>query len=49
MTVPDPRDLLLRSFRAAVAAADPLEVLAAHLPSPEEIGTFRRTLVVGAG
>ena len=49
MTVSDPRDLLLRSFRAAVAAADPLEVLAAHLPSPEEIGNFRRTLVVGAG
>jgi hydroxypyruvate reductase len=49
MTVSDPRDLLLRSLRAAVAAADPLEVLAAHLPSIEEIGSYRRTLVVGAG
>ena len=43
------RELLLNSFRAAVAAADPLEVLAAHLPSPARIVAFRRTFVVGAG
>ena len=49
MNVADPRELLLNSFRAAVAAADPLEVLAAHLPSHEEVARFRRTLVVGAG
>ncbi|WP_026035158.1 glycerate kinase [Cupriavidus sp. BIS7] len=42
----DPRTLLLDSFRAAVAAADPLEIVAAHLPSPHADG---RTLVVGAG
>ena len=43
------RELLLNSFRAAVAAADPLETLAAHLPSPARIEGFRRTFVVGAG
>jgi glycerate 2-kinase len=41
----DPRSLLLDSFRAAVAAADPLGIVAAHLPSPPR----GRTLVVGAG
>lgn len=41
-----PRTLLLESFRAAVAAADPLEIVAAHLPPPHAGG---RTLVVGAG
>lgn len=40
------RALLLESFRAAVAAADPLEIVAAHLPPPHAGG---RTLVVGAG
>ncbi|WP_083383932.1 MULTISPECIES: glycerate kinase type-2 family protein [unclassified Cupriavidus] len=45
-TVPDPRALLLESFQAAVAAADPLQVVAAHLPPPHAGG---RTLVVGAG
>ena len=28
------RALLEESFRAAVAAADPLQILAAHLPPP---------------
>lgn len=37
--------LLLESFQAAVAAADPLCVIAAHLPSPPK----GRTVVVGAG
>jgi len=42
----DPKDLLIRSFHAAVAAADPLEILPRHLPvSPPSA----RTLVVGAG
>ena len=45
----NPRQLLLDSFSAAVAAADPLETLAAHLPPVDEIRRVRRTLVVGAG
>ena len=40
-----PRSLLLDSFHAAVAAADPLKILPAHLPLPPK----GRTLVVGAG
>lgn len=46
---PAPRDLLLESFRAAVAAADPLVTLPRWLPSHTEIAGFGRTLVVGAG
>ncbi len=41
----DPRQLLVESFRAAVAAADPLQVLPPHLPPPPA----GRTLVLGAG
>ena len=41
-----PRDLLLGSFNAAVAAADPLQIVPPHLPEPPSKG---RTLVVGAG
>lgn len=40
-----PRELLLGSFNAAVAAADPLHIVPAHLPEPPK----GRTLVVGAG
>jgi len=40
-----PRELLLGSFRAAVAAADPLHIVPPHLPQPPR----GRTLVVGAG
>lgn len=40
-----PRELLLGSFNAAVAAADPLNIVPAHLPQPPT----GRTLVVGAG
>ncbi len=40
------RELLIESFRAAVAAADPRAVIAAQLPRPPRDG---RTLVVGAG
>lgn len=40
-----PQTLLTESFHAAVGAADPLKIVAAHLPSPPS----GRTLVVGAG
>jgi hydroxypyruvate reductase len=40
-----PRDLLLGSFHAALAAADPLKIVPQHLPKPPQ----GRTLVVGAG
>ncbi len=40
-----PRELLLGSFNAAVAGADPLRIVPAHLPTPPK----GRTLVVGAG
>ncbi|MGB7542519.1 MAG: glycerate kinase [Burkholderiales bacterium] len=41
----DNRELLVHSFHAAVAAADPLKILPQHLPAPPS----GRTLVVGAG
>jgi len=41
----DTRELLIGSFRAAVAGADPLQLLPAHLPAPPK----GRTIVVGAG
>jgi hydroxypyruvate reductase len=41
----DPKQLLVESFHAAVAAADPLRILPAHLPAPPQ----GRTVVVGAG
>ncbi len=41
----NPRELLLGSFRAAVAAAAPADVLPAHLPQPPR----GRTLVLGGG
>ena len=41
----NPRTLLLGSFHAAVAAADPLHILPPHLPVPPR----GRTLVVGGG
>ena len=40
-----PRELLLGSFQVALAAADPLKIVGAHLPAPPK----GRTLVVGAG
>ena len=40
-----PRELLLGSFHAALAAADPLKIVGAHLPRPPQ----GKTLVVGAG
>jgi hydroxypyruvate reductase len=41
----DPKELLIQSFQAAVAAADPLKILPSHLPHPPS----GRTLVIGAG
>ena len=43
--MPELRALLEESFRAAVAAADPLKILAAHLPPPPR----GRTFVAAAG
>ncbi len=40
-----PRELLLGSFQAALAAADPLKIVPPHLPKPPK----GKTLVVGAG
>jgi hydroxypyruvate reductase len=45
MPADDPRRLLVDSFHAAVAAADPLVILPPHLPAPPK----GRTLVIGAG
>ncbi|MDH4174102.1 MAG: DUF4147 domain-containing protein, partial [Betaproteobacteria bacterium] len=39
------RELLEQSFRAAVAAADPLQILPPHLPRPPR----GRTFVAAAG
>jgi hydroxypyruvate reductase len=39
------RDLLIASFKAAVSAADPLQIVPPHLPRPPK----GRTVVVGAG
>ena len=41
----NPRELLLASYRAAVAAADPLVILPGHLPAPPR----GRTFVAAAG
>jgi glycerate 2-kinase len=41
----NPRDLLIGSFQAAVSAADPLQIVPRHLPTPPK----GRTVVVGAG
>src|SRR5712691_772191 len=41
----EPKQLLVESFNAAVAAADPLKILPQHLPAPPS----GKTLVVGAG
>ena len=45
MTLIDPRGLLEALFRRAVAVADPMQVVPAHLPDRPE----GRTLVIGAG
>jgi glycerate 2-kinase len=43
------RQLIVDSFLAAVAAADPLKIVAGFLPAHDEIRSFRKTIVVGAG
>jgi glycerate 2-kinase len=48
-TEQDFRQLLIDSYLAAVAAADPLKIVARFLPSHDEILKFRKTTVVGAG
>ena len=40
-----PRELLLQLFHSAVAAVDPCEIIARHLPPPPK----GRTIVIGAG
>lgn len=47
-TLLTPRELLLGSFQAALAAADPLKIVGGHLPPPPT-SPKGRTLVVGAG
>ena len=41
----NPAELLQQSYAAAVAAADPLKIVPAHVPAPPQ----GKTLVVGAG
>jgi glycerate 2-kinase len=48
-TEQDFRQLLIDSYLAAVAAADPLKIVARFLPSHDEILKYRKTTVVGAG
>jgi glycerate 2-kinase len=48
-TEADFRQLLIDSYHAAVAAADPLEIVAKYLPSHDELLKFNKTTVVGAG
>jgi glycerate 2-kinase len=46
--LPEPRDLLLRLFKAAVQSAQPQQGMAAVLPAPPD-PRLGRTLVLGAG
>ena len=41
-------ELLLKGFHTAVAAADPLKIIPAYLPTRSALGNGR-TLVIGAG
>jgi glycerate 2-kinase len=43
------RQLLIDSYLAAVAAADPLKIVARFLPSHEDLKKYAKTTVVGAG
>jgi glycerate 2-kinase len=43
------RNLLERSFSAAVDAADPKKILANYLPKAAQLARYRRIVVVGAG
>jgi glycerate 2-kinase len=46
LVMPAPRQVLLDLFQQAIAAVDPLNLVARYLPAPPEIG---RTVVIGAG
>jgi glycerate 2-kinase len=48
-TEQDFRQLLIDSYLAAVAAADPLKIVARFLPSHEDLKKYSKTTVVGAG
>jgi glycerate 2-kinase len=48
-TEQDYRQLLIDSYLAAVAAADPLKIVAKFLPSQDAILKYKKTTVVGAG
>ncbi len=48
-TKADFRQLLIDSYLAAVAAADPLKIMARFLPSHEDLKKYSKTTVVGAG
>jgi glycerate 2-kinase len=48
-TEQDFRQLLIDSYLAAVAAADPLKIVAKFLPSHDEIRKYKNVTVVGAG
>lgn len=48
-TEADFRQLLIDSYLAAVAAADPLKIVASFLPSYEDLTKYSKTTVVGAG
>jgi glycerate 2-kinase len=48
-TEQDFRQLLIDSYLAAVAAADPLKIVAKFLPSHGEILKYKKTTIVGAG
>jgi glycerate 2-kinase len=48
-TEADFRQLLIDSYLAAVAAADPLKIVARFLPSHEDLKKYSKTTVVGAG
>jgi glycerate 2-kinase len=48
-TEQDFRQLLIDSYLAAVAAADPLKIVARFLPSHDDLKKYSKTTVVGAG
>jgi glycerate 2-kinase len=48
-TEQDFRQLLIDSYLAAVAAADPLKIVAGFLPRHEDLKKYSKTTVVGAG
>ncbi len=43
------RQIVLDSYLAAVAAADPMKIVARHLPPTEKIRLYKKTIVLAAG